>query len=111
MYDDGRLWVETKKNERQCRRCRKWFWAWEPVRTHCYVCQPLPRAELTSFMAALESGNAHGNGAGHTGGSAFDLVYRIGTADVMDKLGEDMRGGETSRALRPADVCEALASR
>ncbi len=111
MYDDGRLWVETQKHERQCRRCRKWFWAWEPVRTHCYVCQPLPRAELTNFMAALEAGTGHGNVTGHTGASALGLVYPIGTADVMDKLGEDMSGGGTTRALRPADLCGAPASR
>lgn len=111
MYDDGRLWIETQKYERQCRRCRKWFWAWEPVRTNCYVCQPLPRAELMSFMAALESGNGHGNGTGHTGGSALDVVYRIRTADVMDTVTEDTRGGGTIRALRPADLCGAPASR
>jgi hypothetical protein len=111
MHDDGRLWVETQKYERQCRRCRKWFWAWEPVRTHCYVCQPLPRAELTSFIAALESGNGHGNGTGHAGGSALGVVCRIGTAGVNDTPGEDMRGGGTARALRPADLCGAQASR
>jgi hypothetical protein len=111
MYDDGRLWVETQKYERQCAGCRKWFWAWEPVRIHCYVCQPLPRAELTSFMAALESGNGHGNGTGHTGGSARDLVYLIGTADAMHTLRDDMRGSGTTRTLRPADLCGAPASR
>jgi hypothetical protein len=110
MYDDGRLWVETQKYERQCAGCRKWFWAWGPERTHCYVCQPLPRAELTRFRAALDSGNGHGHGTGHAGGSALGLVYRIGTADVMDKLGEDMSGGGTTRALRPADLCGAPAS-
>jgi hypothetical protein len=111
MANDGRLWVETQKYERQCRRCRKWFWAWEPVRTHCYVCQPLPRAELTSFMAALKAGNGHGNGTGHAGGATRGLVYRIGKADVLDTLGEDVRGGGTTRALRPADLCGARASR
>ena len=108
MYDDGRLWVETQKYERQCRRCRKWFWAWEPVRTHCYVCQPLPRAELTSFMAALESGTGHGNGTGHTGGPVLVLTHRTRSVDAIASGG--VSGGGTSRTLGLADLCGAPAS-
>jgi len=111
MYDGGQPRVETQKYERQCAGCRKWFWAWGPARSHCYVCQPLPRAELTRFRAALDSGNGHGNGTGHTRDTALDLVYRIRTADGMDTVGEDARGGRTTRAVRPADLCGAPASR
>ena len=109
MYGDGRLWVETQKYERQCRRCRKWFWAWEPVRTHCYVCQPLPRAELTSFMAALESGNGHGNGTGHKEGPVLTVTHRIQPSDAFGAGG--VSGGGTISALRSADLCGAPASR
>jgi hypothetical protein len=111
MYDGGQPRVETQKYERQCAGCRKWFWAWGPARSHCYVCQPLPRAELTRFRAALDSGNGHGNGTGHTRDTALDLVYRIRTADGMDTVGEDARRGGTTRAVRPADLYEAPASR
>ncbi len=32
--------VEVKKYERQCERCRHWFWAWSPYRFLCYFCCP-----------------------------------------------------------------------
>jgi hypothetical protein len=109
MYDGGRLWVETQKYERQCRGCRKWFWAWGPERTNCYVCQPLSKAALTSFRTALESGNGPGRGTGHTGGSVVALTPRIRPADAIGAGG--ISGDGTARALRPADLCGALASR
>ena len=109
MADDGRLWVETQKYERQCRGCRKWFWAWGPERTHCYVCQPLSRAALTSFRTALESGNGPGRGTGHTEGSMLTLTQRIRPAEAIGAGG--VSGDGTARALRPADLCGALASR
>jgi hypothetical protein len=109
MYDDGRLWVETQKYERQCAGCRKWFWAWRPERTHCYFCQPLPRAELTRFRAALDSGNGHGHGTGHTGFPALVLTPWIRPAGAIGAGG--VRGGGTNRAVRPADLCGAPASR
>ena len=109
MYDDGRLWVETQKYERQCAGCRKWFWAWGPERTHCYVCQPLSRAALTSFRAALESGNGPGRGTGHTEGSMLTLTQRIRPAEAIGAGG--VSGDGTARALRPADLCGAPASR
>jgi len=109
MYDDGRLWVETQKYERQCAGCRKWFWAWGPERSHCYVCQPLPRAELTSFRAALDSGNGHGHGTGHAGFPALALTPWIRPAEAIGagRAG----GGGTAGALRPAALCGAPASR
>ena len=109
MYDGGQPRVETQKYEQQCQGCRKWFWAWGPERTHCYVCQPLPRAELTRFRAVMESGNGHGNGAGHTGGPVLALTHRIRPAGAIG-AGE-VRGGGTTRAVRPADLCGAPASR
>ena len=109
MHDDNQPRVETQKYERQCAGCRKWFWAWGPERTHCYVCQPLSRAELTRFWAALDSGNGHGNGTGHTGGSVVALTPRIRPADAIGAGG--VSGGGTARALRPADLCGAPASR
>jgi hypothetical protein len=108
MFDDGQPWVETQKYERQCAGCRKWFWAWGPERTDCYVCQPLPRAELTRFRAALDSGNGHGNGTGRTEFPARALTPRIRPVDAIG-AGE-ARGGGTTRALRPADLCGAPAS-
>ncbi len=32
--------VVSLKNERQCLRCRRWFWAWDTERTICYFCEP-----------------------------------------------------------------------
>ena len=109
MYDGGQPRVETQKYERQCAGCRKWFWAWGPARTHCYVCQPLPRAELTRFRAALDSGNGHDHGPGHPGGPVLALTRRSRPADAIGAGGG--RGGETTRVLRPADLCGAPASR
>ena len=109
MYDGGQPRVETQKYERQCAGCRKWFWAWGPERTHCYVCQPLPRAELTRFRAALDSGNGHGNGTGHTGFPALVLTPWIRPAGAIGAAG--VRGGGSTRAVRPADLCGAPASR
>jgi len=109
MYDDGQPRVETQKYERQCAGCRKWFWAWGPERTHCYVCQPLPRAELKHFRAALDSGNGYGNGTGHTGFPALVLTPWIRPAGAIGAGG--VRGGGTTRAVRPADLCGAPASR
>ena len=109
MYDDGQPWVETQKYERQCAGCRKWFWAWGPARTHCYVCQPLPRAELTRFRAALDSGNGHGNGTGHTGFPALVLTPWFRPAAAIGAGGA--RGRGTTRALRPAGPCSAEVGR
>ena len=109
MNDNGQARVETEKYERQCRGCRKWFWAWGPERTHCYFCQPLPRAELMRFRAALDSGNGHDNGTGHTGVPVLVLTHRIRPAGAIGAGG--VRGGGTTRALRPADPCGAPASR
>jgi hypothetical protein len=109
MYDGGQPRVETQKYERKCAGCRKWFWAWGPERTHCYVCQPLPRAELTRFKAALDSGNGHGNGTGHTGFPALVLTPWIRPAGAIDAGGACGRG--TSRALRPAGPCSAEVGR
>jgi hypothetical protein len=30
------------KNEIQCARCGRWFWAWGTGRTVCYACDPEP---------------------------------------------------------------------
>jgi hypothetical protein len=109
MCDHGQPWVETQKYERQCRGCRKWFWAWGPVRAHCYVCQPLPRVELTRFRAALASGSGHGNGTRHAGFPALVLTPWFRPAGAIGAGGG--RGDSTTRALRPADLCEAPASR
>ena len=109
MYDDGQPRVETQKYERQCAGCRKWFWAWGPERTHCYVCQPLPRAELTSFRAALDSGNGHGHGTGHAGFPALALTPWIRPAEAIGAGGA--RGRGTTRALRPAGPCSAEVGR
>ena len=109
MYDGGQSRVETQKYEQQCRSCRKWFWAWGPERAHCYVCQPLPRAELTRFRAALDSGNGHDHGTGHTGFPALVLTPWIRPAGAIGAGG--VRGGGTNRAVRPADLCGAPASR
>jgi len=109
MYDDGQPWVETQKYARQCAGCRKWFWAWGPERTHCYFCQPLPRAELTRFRAALESGNGHDHGTGRTGFPARVLTPWIRPADAIGAGG--VCGGGTTGVLRPADLCGTPASR
>ncbi len=108
MYDDGQPRVETQKCERQCPGCRKWFWAWGPGRTHCYFCQPLSRAELTSFRAAMESGNGNGNGTGHTGVSALVLMQRIRPANAIGAVGEDARRSGTTSATQPAGLCGVL---
>jgi len=30
------------KNQRECVRCRRSFWAWETPRRCCYLCEPRP---------------------------------------------------------------------
>jgi hypothetical protein len=92
MYTLGESRVETQRYERQCSGCRRWFWAWEPARTHCYFCQPLSRAELTSFKAALESGNGHGTAASHKPGAVVVLKPRVRPADAMGGAGVEPMG-------------------
>jgi hypothetical protein len=109
MHDDGQPRVEAQKDERRRRGCRTWFWAWGPEGTRCYFCQPLPRAELTRFRAAMESGNGHDHGTGHLGGPGLVLMHRTRPAGATGAGG--VSGGGTTRVLQPVDLCGAPAGR
>ncbi len=47
--------IETRIHQRQCGHCRRWFWAWDPDRFRCFVCDAPPPRELQRIL-----GNIHG---------------------------------------------------
>lgn len=47
--------VETRVHQRQCVKCRRWFWAWDPVRTHCFVCDAPPLDEVKRILTGIHA--------------------------------------------------------
>jgi hypothetical protein len=43
------------KNQRECARCHRSFWAWETPRSCCYLCEPRP-IEDTLVLLAIHTG-------------------------------------------------------
>lgn len=43
------------KNERQCEKCGRWFWAWGTGRKVCYACDPRP-IEGAVIETAIKTG-------------------------------------------------------
>ncbi len=39
------------KNQRECARCHRPFWAWATVRRCCYLCEPRPREDAQVLRA------------------------------------------------------------
>ncbi len=46
--------VETQIHQRQCLRCQRWFWAWSPERRKCFLCDPLPPAQLQRILGEIQ---------------------------------------------------------
>lgn len=46
---DGHI---SLKNERQCARCQRPFWAWDSGRKVCWYCKPAKTAELTRMLGS-----------------------------------------------------------
>jgi hypothetical protein len=44
----------SRIHQRRCERCHRWFWAWHPDRHRCYVCDPLPTAELRAVLEDID---------------------------------------------------------
>jgi hypothetical protein len=42
--------IETRVHQRQCVKCRRWFWAWDPERSRCFVCDAPPPKELKRIL-------------------------------------------------------------
>jgi hypothetical protein len=42
------------KNQRECARCHRSFWAWETPRRCCYLCEPRP-IEDTLVLQAIHT--------------------------------------------------------
>jgi hypothetical protein len=45
--------VETRVHQRQCDHCHRWFWAWDPERRKCFVCDAPPPAELKRILGLI----------------------------------------------------------
>jgi hypothetical protein len=45
--------VETRVHQRQCDHCRRWFWAWDPERRKCFVCDAPPPGELKRILGLI----------------------------------------------------------
>ncbi len=45
--------IETRVHQRQCVQCRRWFWAWEPTRLRCFVCDAPPPEELKQILDVI----------------------------------------------------------
>jgi hypothetical protein len=43
------------KNQRECARCHRSFWAWETPRRCCYLCEPRP-IDDTLVLLAIHTG-------------------------------------------------------
>jgi len=39
------------RNERECARCHRSFWAWETPRRRCYLCEPRPFEDALVLLA------------------------------------------------------------
>ena len=44
----------SRIHQRQCARCHRWFWAWHPDRSRCFVCEPLPPSELRVLLDGIK---------------------------------------------------------
>lgn len=54
MRDDKRgTRIETRVHQRQCSQCRRWFWAWDPNRHRCFVCDAPPPLELRRILGVI----------------------------------------------------------
>ena len=45
--------VETRIHQRQCTQCHRWFWAWDPARSRCFVCDAPPPRELRRILDGI----------------------------------------------------------
>jgi len=45
---EGMGWM---KNQRECARCHRSFWAWETPRSCCYLCEPRPLEDAQVLQA------------------------------------------------------------
>jgi len=45
--------LETRIHQRQCCHCHRWFWAWDPERQGCFVCEAPPPWELRRILQVI----------------------------------------------------------
>jgi hypothetical protein len=50
--------IETRVHQRQCAQCRRWFWAWDPERFRCFVCDAPPPRELRRILEVIHGTTA-----------------------------------------------------
>ncbi len=59
MRDEKRgTQIETRVHQRQCVQCRRWFWAWDPSRFRCFVCDAPPPRELQRILEVIHGATA-----------------------------------------------------
>jgi len=44
----------SRIHQRQCEQCHRWFWAWHPDRSRCFVCEPLPPSEPRAVLDGIK---------------------------------------------------------
>ncbi len=49
--------IKTRVHQRQCVRCKRWFWAWDPERLRCFLCDAPPPGELKRILDAIHGPN------------------------------------------------------
>jgi hypothetical protein len=45
--------LETRVHQRQCSHCQRWFWAWDPERQRCFVCDAPPPWEVRRILDGI----------------------------------------------------------
>lgn len=45
--------IKTRVHQRQCVQCKRWFWAWDPERVRCFLCDAPPPGELKRILDAI----------------------------------------------------------
>ncbi len=49
--------IKTRVHQRQCVKCKRWFWAWDPERLRCFLCDAPPPGELKRILEAIHTAN------------------------------------------------------
>jgi hypothetical protein len=62
--------IETRVHQRQCVQCTRWFWAWDPARFRCFVCDAPPPGELRRILEVIHGTKGSVDRRGANGSAA-----------------------------------------
>jgi hypothetical protein len=69
--------IETRVHQRQCVQCTRWFWAWDPDRFRCFVCDAPPPGELRRILEVI-----HGTKSSLDRRGAKEFAAPAGTGEL-----------------------------